>query len=95
MRKFSLVLSALAVCAAATAANASDPSRACTSAPEAQWLKIADLQAKVEEQGYKVRKAKLKKACGELYAVDKSGERIELFVDPTNAKIVETKKDED
>jgi hypothetical protein len=95
MRKFSLVLSALAVCAAATAANASDPSRACTTAPQSQWRKIADLQAKVEEQGYKVRKAKLKKACGELYAVDKSGERIELFVDPTNAKIVETKKDED
>ena len=69
-------------------------SRACTAAPESQWLKIADIEAKVEAQGYKVRKAKLKKNCGEIYAT-KDGQRVELFVDPTDAKIVETKKDDD
>jgi len=35
-----------------------------------------------------VRKGKLKKACGELYTLDKNGQRVELFVDPTNGKIV-------
>jgi len=95
MRKLSIVLAAAVACAAATSANATDPSRPCTSAPESQWLKIGDLQAKIEDQGYKVRKAKLKKACGELYAVNKAGERVELFVDPTDAKIVETRKDDD
>ena len=46
------------------------------------------LQAKVEAQGYTVKKAKLKKACGEMYSLDKNGKRVELFVDPTNGKIV-------
>jgi hypothetical protein len=42
----------------------------------------------VEAQGYRVQKAKLKNACGELYALDKSGVRVELFVDPTNGEII-------
>ena len=69
-------------------AQASGFGRPCTNAPQSQWLSIKDLQTKVEAQGYKVRKAKLKKACGELYALDKNGNRTELFVDPTNGKIV-------
>jgi hypothetical protein len=93
MRKLPFILAA-AVCAAATSANAGDASRVCTTAPESQWLKIADIQAKVEAQGYQVRKAKLKKNCGEIYA-SKNGERLELFVDPTDGKIVETKKGDD
>jgi hypothetical protein len=93
MRSLPFILAA-AVCVAATSANAGDASRACTTAPESQWLKVADIEAKVEAQGYKVRKAKLKKGCGEIYAT-KDGQRVELFVDPTDAKIVETKKDND
>ena len=45
------------------------------------------LQSKVEALGYKVQKAKLKNACGEFYALDKNGNRVELFVDPTNGQI--------
>ena len=46
------------------------------------------LQTKVEALGYKVQKAKLKNACGEIYALDKNGARVELFVDPTSGEIV-------
>jgi hypothetical protein len=95
MRKLPLILSATLACAVATSANAGDASQACTKAPESQWLKIAAIQAKVEEQGYKVRKAKMKKSCAELYATAKDGKRVELFADPTNGKIVETKEDDD
>jgi hypothetical protein len=95
MRKLTFILAAAAACAAATSANAGDPPRACTSAPESQWLKIEAIQAKVEEQGYHVRKAKFKKNCGEVYATGKNGERLELFVDPTDARIVESKKADD
>jgi hypothetical protein len=35
-----------------------------------------------------VQKAKLKNACGEIYALDKTGARVELFVDPTSGEIV-------
>jgi hypothetical protein len=93
MRKLPFILSAALACAAVSAANAGDASQGCTKAPESQWLKISDIQAKVEAQGYKVSKAKMKKTCVELYATDKGGQKLELFADPTDGKIVETKND--
>ena len=82
------ILTVTAVTLVAATAQAGSLGRPCTSAPEAQWLPMQQLQAKVEAQGYKVQKAKLKNACGELYTLDKNGNRVELFVDPTNGQIV-------
>lgn len=86
--KISAFALALAVLGLTTSAQAGSLGRPCTAAPQSQWLSIDALQAKVEAQGYKVRKAKLKKACGEMYSLDKTGKRVELFVDPTNGQIV-------
>jgi hypothetical protein len=47
----------------------------------------AALQAKVEALGCKVQKTKLKNACGELYTLDRKGNRAELFVDPSDGQI--------
>jgi hypothetical protein len=69
-------------------AEAGSLGRPCTSAPQSEWLPMATLQSKVEALGYKVQKAKLKNACGEMYAIDKTGGKVELFVDPTNGAIV-------
>ena len=33
-------------------------------------------------------KGKVVKACGEFYTLDKDGNRVELFVDPTNGQII-------
>jgi hypothetical protein len=49
---------------------------------------MQDLQAKVEALGYRVQKAKLTKSCGEFYTLDNNGNRVELFVDPTDGHIV-------
>jgi hypothetical protein len=87
MRKLPIVAAAIAVLGA-TAAQAGSLGRPCTAAPQNQWLPLAALQSKVEALGYTVQKAKLKNACGELYATDKNGGRVELFVDPTNGDIV-------
>jgi hypothetical protein len=88
MRKFTLLTAAAAIAGTATFAQAGSLGRPCTAAPQSQWLPMQALQAKVEALGYKVQKAKLKAACGELYTIDKSGNRVELFVDPTNGEIV-------
>jgi hypothetical protein len=90
MRKLPILAIAgvLATGVVAGSALASDFDRPCTSAPRSEWLPMDQIQAKVEAQGYKVRKAKLKKACGEIYALDKNGGRVELFVDPTSGEIV-------
>lgn len=87
MRKI-VILTALAAVLGAATAQAGSLGRPCTAAPESQWLPLQELQTKVEAQGYKVQKAKLKKACGELYTIDKTGNRVELFVDPTSGQIV-------
>ena len=88
MRKLTLLMTAAGVLGIATAAEAGSLGRPCTSAPQSQWLPMQALQAKVEALGYKVQKAKLKAACGEIYTIDKTGNRVELFVDPTNGEIV-------
>jgi hypothetical protein len=82
------MLATAALLATATFASAGSLGRPCTAAPQAQWLSLDALRAKVEMLGYKVQKAKLKAACGELYTIDKNGGRVELFVDPTSGAIV-------
>ncbi len=88
MRKILILTAAVAVLGSAAAAQAGSLGKPCTAAPENQWLPLQQLQAKVEAIGYKVQKGKLKNACGELYTLDKDGNRVELFVDPTNGQII-------
>jgi hypothetical protein len=88
MRKLTFISLTAVMLGAATAAEAGSLGRPCTTAPQTQWLSLEALQTKVEAHGYKVQKAKLKNACGELYALDKNGARVELFVDPTSGEIV-------
>jgi hypothetical protein len=88
MKTVAIITAALVGLGAASMAQASSLGRPCTSAPETQWLSLDALKEKAEAQGYKVRKAKLKAACGEIYALDPNGVRIELFVDPTSGNIV-------
>ncbi|HNR22549.1 MAG TPA: PepSY domain-containing protein [Steroidobacteraceae bacterium] len=89
MRNFAIVaVATLATLGAASAAQAGSLGRPCTAAPQSTWLSIEALTARVEARGYKVQKAKVKKACGEFYVLDKNGGRVELFLDPTNGDIV-------
>lgn len=86
MRK--ILIAVVTVVAVPAIAQAGSLGRPCTNAPQGQWLSMPALQAKVEALGYKVQKTRLKNACGELYTIDKSGGRVELFVDPTNGEII-------
>jgi hypothetical protein len=88
MRKLALIFLTAVMLGAAATAEAGSLGRPCTTAPQTEWLSLEVLQTKVEALGYKVQKAKLKNACGEIYALDKNGARVELFVDPTTGEIV-------
>ena len=88
MKKITIITAALVGLGATSTAQANSLGRPCTSAPESQWLSLEALKAKAEAQGYKVQKAKLSAACGEIYALDQNGARTELFVDPTSGDIV-------
>jgi hypothetical protein len=86
--KTSAFVIAVVVLGMTSSAQAGSFGQPCTTAPQSQWLSVDELQRKVEGLGYRVQKAKLKQSCGELYARDKSGNRVELFVDPASGKIV-------
>lgn len=88
----SLKITALAIAVmmldAMTSTQAGNFGRPCTATSQDQWLPLDALLGRIEALGYQVEKAKLKKSCGELYALDKSGNRVELFVDPASGEIV-------
>ncbi|MEJ2378635.1 MAG: PepSY domain-containing protein [Pseudolabrys sp.] len=86
--KISALAVAVAILGLTSSAQAGSLGRPCTNASEDKWLTVEALQKKVEALGYTVRKGKLKKACGEFYVTDKAGNRVELFVDPTNGAVV-------
>lgn len=88
MRKTIFLIAVIAPFGFASVAAAGSLGRPCTTVSQDKWLSIEALTTKVEAQGYTVRDAKLKKACGEIYVVDKNGGRAELFLDPTNGEIV-------
>lgn len=62
----------------------------CTTAAKDKWMTEADAKTKVTEAGYTVTSIKTTRSgnCYEAYVTDKSGKKLELFLDPTNAKIV-------
>jgi hypothetical protein len=88
MHRISGLAFAIAVLLPATIANAGSLGRPCTNEPQAKWLTLEALQGRVEALGFKVQKGKIKNACGEIYALDSNGSRVELFVDPTSGTIV-------
>lgn len=90
MRKYIAIVAAAAVLGGGSLVQAEGLGRPCTNASPDKWLSIEALQGKVEALGYTVRKSKLKRACGEFYAIDKAGNRVELFVDPTDGTIIGT-----
>lgn len=88
MRNFAIAAATFVALGATSTAQAGSFDRPCTTAPQSEWLSLETLKSRVEGLGYRVQKAKLKNSCGEIYVRDKNGNRIELFVDPTNGKIV-------
>ena len=89
MRNFAVIaLATAATIGAITAVQAGSLGRPCTTAPQSEWLSLDALKGKVEALGYTVQKGKIKNACGELYALDKNGAKVEVFVDPANGAIV-------
>jgi len=74
----------------ANSAFAASYSGTCTTAARDKWMTEAAAQAKITEAGYTVASIKTTRAgnCYEVYVTDKSGAKMELFLDPTTAKIV-------
>lgn len=79
---------ALGLLGLSAGAFASTYSGECTNRPQSEWMSTAKVKAHFQSQGYTVGKVKTSGSCYELYARDKTGKRVELFVNPVNATVV-------
>ncbi|MBX3622764.1 MAG: PepSY domain-containing protein [Rhizobacter sp.] len=63
----------------------------CKAYPKSEWMKEADAKAKIEAQGYTIRKFKVDGNCYEIYGKNKEGKKVEIYYD---AKTLEPVKSE-
>lgn len=83
------IVTAAAIAGFSIAVPASTYSGSCTSEPQSKWLPTAQVQQQYEKLGYTVRRVRVGGSCYEVYAVDKSGKRVELFVNPATGALVQ------
>jgi len=84
-----LIASALIVGLAANA-SATGFGKPCTTEPKEKWMPLEAIEKIVKDHGYEIAKSKMKNACAEIYARDKQGVRVELFIDPATGNPVGT-----
>lgn len=79
MKQHHLILATLAL-AAAGAAHAHGDVKCET--PKTEWRGQMELQAKLVNEGWRVRKVKVENGCYEVYGFDPKGQKAEVFFDP-------------
>jgi hypothetical protein len=78
------------VLAAAFAAAPALAAETCPATPKDKWLRPEEVQARLEQKGYEVRRVKREGTCFEVKA-SKDGKRVEAYVNPADATVVKEK----
>jgi hypothetical protein len=60
----------------------------CTKAPRSQWMPEAAMKARILKDGYVIDKFKVSGQCYEIYGKDAKGNKVEIYFDPTDGRIV-------
>ena len=56
-----------------------------------EWMTEDAAKAKMTALGYDIRRVKREDGCYELYAIDKKGARVEIYMNPVTGAVVKTK----
>ena len=74
----------------ASMASADNDELKCTTADKAGWMSEDATKDLLKQQGYQeVRKIKVTDGnCYEVYGIDAKGEKVEVYLDPTNGNVV-------
>jgi len=74
----------------ANLAAADNDALKCTSAAQSAWMSQDATKDLLKQQGYQdVRTIKVTEGnCYEVYAIDAQGEKVEVYLDPTNGSLV-------
>ncbi|AOY96162.1 hypothetical protein BKK79_31545 [Cupriavidus sp. USMAA2-4] len=62
----------------------------CTAHPKAEWMKEADARAKIEAEGYKIKKFKVDGNCYEIYGTTQDGKKAEIYYDTKTLEVVKS-----
>lgn len=83
-------MAATGIAAFANMAAADNDALKCTSAAESAWMSEDATKDLLKQQGYQdVRKIKVTEGnCYEVYAIDAKGEKVEVYLDPTNGSLI-------
>jgi hypothetical protein len=85
-----MLVAASALFGAAGPALADNDALKCTAAAQSTWMSEDATKALLLKQGYQdIRKIKVTEGqCYEVYGIDAQGEKVEVYLDPTNGAIV-------
>ena len=65
----------------------------CEAIPKAEWKPKAELEKKLTDSGWKVKRVKIENGCYEVYGFDEKGAKAEVFFHPkTLERVVASKK---
>lgn len=84
MKKALVLMAFLASAACFAAAN-------CKKHPKEEWMQPEVLQARLKEQGYKIKKFKVDGNCYEIYGWDKDGKKVEIYFDAKDGSVVKSR----
>lgn len=74
----------------ALAAGSAFAAAKCEKHPKNEWMAEADAKAKIEAQGYKIKKFKVDGNCYEIYGTNKEGKKAEIYFDTKTLDIVKS-----
>ena len=62
----------------------------CPDTPKDKWLRAEEVQARLAQKGYDVKRVKKEGTCFEVKAT-KDGKKVEAYVNPSDASVVKEK----
>ena len=71
-----------------TVSGAALASADCTSEPQDKWMSQAAMQKRILEMGYTIDRFKTDGNCYEIYGRNSGREKVEVYFNPVNGKIV-------
>ena len=89
MKKFLILTTTSLVLAFASPAMAGDDASCGNTSGE--WMSRDAVKSVMADKGYDVRRVKREDSCYEIYAIDKTGARVEVYLNPVSGEIVRIK----
>jgi hypothetical protein len=80
----------LALMAAVGFSGAAFAKADCTEHPKSEWMKESDARAKLEGEGYKIKKFEVDGNCYEIYGHNKDGKKVEIYYDTKTLAVVKS-----